>query len=145
MLRRMSRRCRRTRPQPRCRLCLVEPLENRLALVVVTPFTPRFSTNDTGDIVLVSNTVLRANPAGVNGSQAANAQNGVGSPLDNNSFTMINVDVDDDSTTFNSSRADLNLPAGATVLFAGLYWGANSLSAERTQVRFDTPAPGGYT
>ena len=33
------------------------------------------------------------------------------------------VDVDGDPATFDSSSADLTLPAGASVLFAGLYYG----------------------
>ena len=37
-------------------------------------------------------------------------------------------------TTFNSSTADLSLPAGATVLFAGLYWGGDT-SAGAAAVR----------
>jgi hypothetical protein len=54
------------------------------------------------------------------------------------------VDVDSDPTTTSSSRADLSLPSGATVLFAGLYWGGHSTAADRGSVRLDTPAPGGY-
>ena len=38
---------------------------------------------------------------------------------------MVHVDVDSDPTTFDSSSAQLNLPQGATVLFAGLYWGGD--------------------
>src|SRR5262245_147782 len=109
-----------------------EPLEDRTAPAVITPFTLRFQANTTGDIVFVSNTILRApTPAG-------NAGTG-----DNNSFNMQFVDVDNDPATFNSSQATLALPAGAEVLFAGLYWGAESSSPLRTQVLFDTPAAGG--
>lgn len=121
----------------------LEVLEGRTLPAVITPFTPRFSTNDTGDIVFAANTVVRADPSNPN---AANAQNGVGSgtAINNNGYTMVNVDVDGVASTFNSSRATLNLPAGATVLFAGLYWGAESASASRNQVLLDTPAAGGY-
>lgn len=55
---------------------------------------------------------------------------------------MVHVDVDGDATTFNSSSADLDLPDGATVLWAGLYWGATSTDAARGQVRLTTPAAG---
>ncbi len=34
------------------------------------------------------------------------------------------VNSDSDPATFDSSSAQLDVPAGATVLFAGLYWGA---------------------
>src|SRR5262245_51138857 len=122
----------------------LELLEGRTLPAVITPFTSRFSANDTGDIAFVANTVVRADP---NDADAANAQNGTlsGSANNNNGHTMVNVDVDSDTTTFNSSRATLNLPAGATVLFAGLYWGAESdYSANRDKVKFDTPATTGY-
>ena len=74
-----------------------------------------------------------------------NAQNGNGSFIDDNDWDMVAVDVD--TTTpgiFDSSTAALNLPAGATALFAGLYWMGNSNSVQRTQVKLDTPASGSY-
>jgi hypothetical protein len=37
---------------------------------------------------------------------------------------MANLDDDDVAGTTNSSSSRLNLPAGSTVLWAGLYWGA---------------------
>ncbi len=49
-----------------------------------------------------------------------------GAKLGNNSWDMRFVDVDSDAATFNSSRADVVLPADASILFAGLYWGANT-------------------
>lgn len=59
---------------------------------------------------------------------------------------MVNVDVDTDASTFNSSRARLNLPVGATVAFAGLYWGGFSTAASRNTVRLVTPSSAGaYT
>ena len=52
---------------------------------------------------------------------------------------MTYIDVDADTTTFNSSRASLNLPAEAQVLFAGLYWGAD-LSAGTNGTAAPAPA-----
>ena len=43
------------------------------------------------------------------------------------------------STTFNSSRATLALPAGSTVLFAGLYWAGDTSAGDDGQA---APAPG---
>jgi uncharacterized repeat protein (TIGR01451 family)/LPXTG-motif cell wall-anchored protein len=40
----------------------------------------------------------------------------------NNYFPYKPVDVDGDASTFSSSRAALHMPAGATVLWAGLHW-----------------------
>jgi uncharacterized repeat protein (TIGR01451 family) len=84
-------------------------------------FGIRFQTNDEGDITSAANTVMTcpaANPL------CAPAQ--AGGTTDNNNFLMTYVDVDGDGTTFDSSTADLTVPAGATVLFAGLYWGADT-------------------
>src|SRR4051794_18857856 len=93
-------------------------LEDRMLPAVITAFAPRFSANDNGDILFVANTVLTAPSTD---SDAANARNGVGTWVNNNDFSMVYVDVDGNSTTFNSSQATLVLPAGGTVLFAGLY------------------------
>ena len=41
----------------------------------------------------------------------------------NNSRTMTWIDADGDPSTFDSSSSDLSLPTGASVLFAGLYYG----------------------
>ena len=84
-------------------------------------FTQRFGQIDRGDIMTVGNTIMTCPTAAVN-CVAARA----GGNYPNESFTMGYVDVDADPTTFDSSRADLSLPAGSTVLFAGLYWGADT-------------------
>ncbi|NJQ96759.1 MAG: hypothetical protein HC784_01690 [Hydrococcus sp. CSU_1_8] len=107
------------------------------------PFTRRFQTNDKGDIVFVSNTVMTCPSSRPN---CASAQAGTaGTSNQNNAFSMVYVDVDSDASTFNSSRANLNLPAGSTVLWAGLYWSGDSSNATRSQVRLATPTSGGYT
>ena len=88
-------------------------------------FTSRFSTNDTGDIAIASNTLMTC-PAAA--ARCLDARNLVGdnNALINNSYTMTRVDTDGDAaTTLDSSTATLTLPAGSTVLFAGLYWGAD--------------------
>jgi large repetitive protein len=123
----------------------IERLEDRVMPSVVTPFTPRFTINDTGDITIAANTLLTATAtAGRTPQQVADAQNGTGQFLDNNDFQMGYVDTDNDPSTFDSSQATLTLPSDGTVLFAGLYWGANSSSAARTAVKLSTPNSGGY-
>ena len=94
------------------------------ALSAPTPFALRFSANAPGDIGIVGNTVLTC-PAAAAGCAAVQDGTAVGQ---NNGFGMGFVDVDGDVATFNSSRADLVLPPGATVLFAGLYWGGKTAS-----------------
>jgi hypothetical protein len=51
---------------------------------------------------------------------------------------MIQLDLDTDATTFNSSSADVAGPPGSEVLWAGLYWGARASAGDR-----GVPGPGG--
>ncbi len=129
-----------------------------LALLACAPlahadrtFGPRFQTTERGDIVSVANTLLTCPAAAAN---CANVQSGANTTLGNNSFTMSNVDVDADATTFNSSRATLAMPAGSVVLWAGLYWGADTTAgtagaaaptpAANATVKFGVPPLGTY-
>jgi len=107
---------------------------------IYTPFSQRFQSNAKGDIDFIANTILTCQPA-VAGCAAA--QNNGGSA--NNRFVMQYVDVDADPATFSSSAADLSLPAGANVLFAGLYWGGQSNAAARSDVVLEAGAGTGYT
>ena len=76
--------------------------------------TPAF--NIKGDAVIVGNRVIA-------GASAAK---------DNNATTISNIDLDGDATTTrNSSSADLTLPVGSTVAWAGLYWAGRSLSSNK--------------
>lgn len=117
-------------------------LYNLPGQAAVVPFGIRFQTNDTGDIVFVANTLMTC-PSSANG--CASAQAGTSTSGQNNTFNMAYIDIDSDSTTINSSSAQLNLPSGSTVLFAGLYWGGDSSSASRNQVKLATPGSGSYT
>ncbi|MCW2998672.1 MAG: conserved repeat domain protein [Solirubrobacterales bacterium] len=116
-------------------------------------FSPRFATNDTGDIVGIANTLMTC-PAS---SSCTTAQ--TQGPTDaanffyNNFYDMTYVDVDSDAATFDSSRATLALPAGAQVLFAGLYWGGDYSSgtapapsaSDRNKAKFRAPGDSGYS
>lgn len=112
---------------------------------VIRPYTARYSTTTRGDILLVGNTLMTC-PA--SNAQCAGAQSG--GALNNNSFAMEWVNADGVATVpANSSLATLSLPGGSTVLFAGLYWGADTSGspaapdpAARGTVRFATPASG---
>ena len=82
---------------------------------------PRFSTNANGAIVTIGNNLMTC-PASA--PTCAAALIGKAPNNNNNAFDMINLDADNDPSTFNSSMSTLSLPTGATVAWAGLYWGA---------------------
>jgi uncharacterized repeat protein (TIGR01451 family) len=105
---------------------------------VVRAFTPRYTANLAGDITLIGNTLMTCG----GGGSCANGQNGTGGSVNNNDFSMQYVDVDGVGATFNSSEATLTLPPGATVLWAGLYWGGDSNDARRDEAEFAAPGLG---
>lgn len=86
-----------------------------------------------GDILVIGNASMSCQTAETNCAAARSGGNFI-----NNSFSMAAVDVDGLAATTNSSIATLNLPAGSTVLFAGLYWSAQSATG-RNAVQFRTP------
>ncbi|MCF3965242.1 DUF3344 domain-containing protein, partial [Streptomyces fuscigenes] len=99
------------------------------------PFAPRFTAVQHGGFVRAGNTAVRcrtACPGGSGSAGAANAgkANHAGN-AGNQDADMWYADVDDDPNTYNSSRAELALPAGATVTRARLYWGGNLLASEQ--------------
>ena len=112
---------------------------------MVRSFTPRFTTNETGEIRMIGNTLMTC-PAG---TDCTAAQSGFASPtgLLNNAFNMVYVEIDGSAnSTFNSSEASLMMPAGASILWAGLYWGGDTggapvapSAAQRGNVLFATP------
>ncbi|WP_031013082.1 hypothetical protein [Streptomyces sp. NRRL F-5727] len=74
------------------------------------PFAARYQAELHGGIVRAANTSAKgARPTGTS----------------NDGATIGYVDVDDDPNTYNSSRAELPVPAGARVAWARLYWGGN--------------------
>jgi hypothetical protein len=115
------------------------------------PISTRYQTHARGNLATAANTLLSC-PAATPGCPAAAA--GTGGNRQNNNWAMTYVDSDADPDTFNSSAAALTLPPGATVTFAGLYWGAdltgasNGLAAPTPAfadtAMLDTPAAGGY-
>ena len=120
-----------------------------LAMLVLLPadaradraFTPRFSTNDTGNIAVAAAPLMACSTVGTNGAQCAGARglDAANGPAgannidaqNNNNYTMVAVDTDGDPvTTVNSSTATLAMPPGAVVLFAGLYWGGDTTAGD---------------
>ena len=86
-------------------------------------FSARFSGNLKGNFVFVGNTLMTC-PGAV--AACPGARDATGGTLNNNSFDMTYVDADADAGTFDSSSGDLSLAAGSTIVFAGLYWGADT-------------------
>ena len=113
-------------------------------------FANRFALSTHGDIRIVGNKLHDC--PGDTGCQEA--RDTFSTTYFNNDHAMVQLDVDSDTATFNSSRATLDLPAGAEVRFAGLYWGATlsgtegptpaEAPEERGTVKFDPPGAGGY-
>jgi hypothetical protein len=105
------------------------------------PFTARFAQTARGDVAAVGNTVMTC-PVGAANCAAAQG----GAAYSNNDFAMAYVDADADAaTTLDSSAAIVTLPAGSTVLWAGLYWSGHSSSVNRDKVQFKAPGAGSYT
>ncbi len=115
-------------------------------------FGPRFSVNTQGDITIAANSIMSCLDAL---AACPSVRDGVGTGLNNNDRTMTWIDADSDPATFDSSSADLVMPAGAKVLFAGLYFGgkltpgtggspAKNPSANNT-VKFKAPGDATYT
>ncbi|MGA5062831.1 DUF3344 domain-containing protein [Streptomyces exfoliatus] len=74
------------------------------------PFAVRYQAVQHGGVVRAANSSAK----GVKGTESVN-----------DGAAIAYVDVDSDPNTYNSSRAELAVPAGARVAWARLYWGGN--------------------
>src|SRR4051794_12981914 len=117
------------------------------------PFAQRFGTNDVGDIAVVANTLMTCPSACAAEHETSIPTSGTVNADNNNNYNMVRVDVDGDPATFDSSTATLTMPAGARVLFAGLYWSADTAAGTGGAAALDASArntmklkaPGGAT
>ena len=139
------------------------------AVAVDRAMTPRFSTNDTGNITFAANTLTvcpattppQPAPGCTIGRNTGPVSSGSNAGLDNNGYVMDYVNtapgtVPVSGASFDSSSAALALPPTATVLFAGLYWGGDTSAgsgpagpaapspALRNQVGFKAPGDPSY-
>ncbi len=107
-------------------------------------YEERFTKNLNGDFLMRGNTNLEC----ISGCPAT--------PTTNNGINMGYSDIDADPVTINSSNNTFNIPAGASVQWAGLYWGGsyNSTLGSTTnppgtvnidQVKFKEPGAVSYT
>ncbi|MEU4160347.1 Ig-like domain-containing protein [Actinoplanes sp. NPDC026670] len=118
---------------------------------ITNPFTTRYSVNTNGSILITGNTNMQC-PASA--ATCAHARNGINDnngteTLNNNGYVMGYTDVDGSTDTFNDSEATVSMPTGSRVLFAGLYWSADTSAgtggavarnaARKRIVRFGVP------
>lgn len=119
---------------------------------------PTFNARAPGDIVVIGNVTMNCftygqtapdpapGQANCNASRTSSAPDGGQS---NNQFSMRHIRIENDNSVFSSSSARLDLPPGATVLFAGLYWSGSlqdtgsETNARRVKLR--PPGAASYT
>ncbi|MFC8201798.1 DUF3344 domain-containing protein [Streptomyces sp. NPDC057298] len=88
------------------------------------PFTQRYRALRHGGIVRAANSSITCRGPVVRTAVSCPAAR-AGRAVANDAFDMFYIDVDSDPNTYNSSRAEVRLPAGARVSYARLYWGGN--------------------
>jgi uncharacterized repeat protein (TIGR01451 family) len=126
-------------------LLAVLPLD-LFSQITARSFTLAYSENLKGGINTFGNTMMHSVSNGTVDSLSMNesgnpnnSSGGLGfSAFNNDSEEMVQIDIDGLSSTFNSSSADLILPAGSnTIKFARLYWSAR-IDASTVRVSADT-------
>ena len=131
------------------------PIPDAEAATEIDPFSTSYDEAIWGDYILAANSVLRclestdpdirdvdgdgntteslASVLGVGSTHmngCASESNSSSSGVAPNDFRWLYYqDVDADPTTFNSSSATIEIPAGALVEHAALYWGGNLTDA----------------
>lgn len=117
-------------------------------------FAPRFSATAPGDIAMIGNVTMNCGTFGQTTTadcDASRVDSAIGGAAthSNNQFSMRHIKIENDPGVFSSSSATLSMPAGATVLFAGLYWsGALNTAVPDTDARrakLRAPGAGSYT
>jgi uncharacterized repeat protein (TIGR01451 family) len=116
-------------------------------------FSLRYGENVRGNIAFAGNTLIDC-PITIPSCNAVGVPAHDNLGANNNNRAVQRVDVDSDPSTETSSRATLTIPAGAQVLFAGLYWAGNPTATyvesdpadvdDWMHPLIETPAGGGY-
>ncbi|MCB5983509.1 T9SS type B sorting domain-containing protein [Flavobacterium psychrophilum] len=113
------------------------------------PFGVQFDKDLHGDMLMIGNNTLNRNTgSGFTPNVPCN------DPNQGNGVQMGYIDIDNDSSTFCSSSANLAIPPSllapgcSRVVYARLYWGAivsgNDSRANINKIKFKTPGAGGY-
>ncbi len=98
------------------------------------PYTIAYSGNLQGTTTMFGNTleaIYLSNNTTVNTTAMNSTNPSGGSTSGNNGSNMGYIDIDGDTSTRNSSSADLSLPLGTNnIKFARLYWGGRTLKTD---------------
>ncbi|PKV48750.1 putative repeat protein (TIGR01451 family)/predicted secreted protein (Por secretion system target) [Aquimarina sp. MAR_2010_214] len=106
-------------------LCSIAILSSSI-LIAQVPFNPVSNSTMTikGELKTIGNSIVGLNET-LNGVTYTPNENYNG-PRSNNQRTFGYIDIDNDSSTFSSSSANLNLSSGCErIAYAGLYWAAS--------------------
>ena len=100
---------------------------------IIQPFTQVFDQEVYGDFIIAGNgnvqcpvptippSPFTTMPCAQGASRAVQSTDAI-----NDFYSMRYVDVDSDAATYNSSRAQITIPAGSTVAFARLFWAGDT-------------------
>ncbi|MDW8419468.1 MAG: Ig-like domain-containing protein, partial [Chitinophagales bacterium] len=94
---------------------------NLLNAQVVAPFRIVHQTTQKGSFRYLANTITTCQSGGT--CATAQSTPPPGGNFQNNSYTMVYVDIDGDPSTFSSSSDSLVLPPCSEVTWAGIFWG----------------------
>jgi len=116
---------------------------------VEVPLEKRTEFTIKGDFKFVSNTIL-GKVSDDDGKNVFNPNKSYNNGGLNNQFRMGFIDIDNDSSTFNSSSADLDIASGcAAIKHVGLYWTASYADKNRahdiTSIKIKYPGQNSYT
>lgn len=120
---------------------------NATIFTVNRDFALRNSINSRGDVKAIGNTILCKSSNGTSSGTCT----APGNTEANNDFYAIYNDIDADPGTTSSSSADLALPSGSKILWAGLYWQGQFPSGFSTDkntaktVKLKIPGASAYT
>ena len=118
-----------TRGALRRGLVILLSLAMLLPASAMAQLTQRFTANDNGNVAQIGNALTTCTGSASDGTTCASARSG--GTRSNQDFTIININVDPvgGGAPANSSTANLSLPPGSTVLWAGLYWSGRTATA----------------
>jgi len=120
------------------------------AVAADRPFSLRFNANINGEMQIIGNTLMscsvanHANCTAARGSilESQESDHTATVHLNDNDYTIFNVNDADTSKTNASSSRLSGVPAGASVVWAGLYWGAETATSAPSSMTAQIKFPG---